>query len=150
MSLPWNVVTAVGVDLERQGENLGQQWDSSRVILPRSGRERRSLQQGRGLAHDFNNLLTGITGSLELLQTRVQQGRTAELGRYVVAAVDAATRAAALTHRLLAFSRRQTLEPKATDIDQLAIGMEDLIRRTIGPSIELAHLIHAVEAGSFV
>ncbi|MGI4801242.1 MAG: PAS domain S-box protein [Janthinobacterium lividum] len=90
-----------------------------------------------GLAHDFNNLLTGITGSLELLQTRVQQGRTAELGRYVVAAVDAATRAAALTHRLLAFSRRQTLEPKATDIDQLAIGMEDLIRRTIGPSIEL-------------
>ena len=93
-----------------------------------------------GLAHDFNNLLTGITGSLKLLQTRVQQGRTAEFGRYVVAAMDAATRAAALTHRLLAFSRRQTLESKATDIDQLAIGMEDLIRRTIGPSIELVFL----------
>ena len=90
-----------------------------------------------GLAHDFNNLLTGITGSLELLQTRVKQGRTAELDRYVVAAMDAATRAAALTHRLLAFSRRQTLEPKATDIGQLAIGMEDMIRRTIGPSIDL-------------
>ena len=93
-----------------------------------------------GLAHDFNNLLTGITGSLELLQARVQQGRTAELGRYVVAAMDAATRAAALTHRLLAFSRRQTLEPKATDISQLAIGMEDMIRRTVGPSIQLDFL----------
>ena len=93
-----------------------------------------------GLAHDFNNLLTGITGSLKLLQTRVQQGRTAELGRYVVAAMDAATRAAALTHRLLAFSRRQTLEPKATDISQLAIGMEDMIRRTVGPSIQLDFL----------
>ena len=90
-----------------------------------------------GLAHDFNNLLTGITGSLELLQTRVAQGRVAEVDRYVTAAQGAARRAAALTHRLLAFSRRQTLEPKAVDVNRLVAGMEELIGRTMGPEITI-------------
>ena len=90
-----------------------------------------------GLAHDFNNLLAGIGGSLELMQTRLAQGRTAELPRYLTAAQEAAARAAALTHRLLAFSRRQTLDPKPTDVNQLVAGMEELIRRTIGPAIRL-------------
>ncbi len=72
-----------------------------------------------GLAHDFNNLLTGITGSLELMQTRIAQGRVGEVDRYVDAAQGAAKRAAALTHRLLAFSRRQTLDPKPTDVNRL-------------------------------
>ena len=90
-----------------------------------------------GLAHDFNNLLAGIGGSLELMQTRVAQGRTGELGRYLLAAQEAAARAAALTHRLLAFSRRQTLDPKPTDVNRLVAGMEELIRRTIGPAIRL-------------
>ncbi len=66
-----------------------------------------------GLAHDFNNLLTGISGSLELLQTRVAQGRLRDVDRYITAAQGAASRAAALTHRLLAFSRRQTLDPRS-------------------------------------
>ena len=90
-----------------------------------------------GLAHDFNNLLTGITGSLELLQARLAQGRLTEIDRYVSAAQGAAKRAAALTHRLLAFSRRQTLDPKPTDVNRLVLGMEELIRRTIGPAIAL-------------
>ncbi|WP_348771508.1 PAS domain S-box protein [Azospirillum sp. SYSU D00513] len=90
-----------------------------------------------GLAHDFNNLLTGITGSLELMQARIAQGRVGELDRYIHAAQGAAKRAAALTHRLLAFSRRQTLDPKPTNVNRLVAGMEELIRRTIGPSIEL-------------
>ncbi len=90
-----------------------------------------------GLAHDFNNLLTGIAGSLELLQTRVAQGRVAEVDRYVNAAQGAARRAAALTHRLLAFSRRQTLDPKVIDVNRLVAGMEELIRRTIGPGIAM-------------
>ncbi|MGX5776271.1 PAS domain S-box protein [Methylorubrum zatmanii] len=90
-----------------------------------------------GLAHDFNNLLTGITGSLELLQARLAQGRLGEIDRYVNAAQGAAKRAAALTHRLLAFSRRQTLDPKPTDVNRLVMGMEELIRRTIGPAITL-------------
>ncbi len=90
-----------------------------------------------GLAHDFNNLLTGITGSLELLQTRVAQGRLGDVNRYVGAAQGAARRAAALTHRLLAFSRRQTLDPKATDVNRLVAGMEELIRRTMQPEISI-------------
>jgi CheY-like chemotaxis protein len=90
-----------------------------------------------GLAHDFNNLLTGISGSLEMMQLRIAQGRVADLERYVDAAQGAAKRAAALTHRLLAFSRRQTLAPKPTDVKQLVTGMEELIRRTVGPAIEI-------------
>ncbi|MGV1848361.1 MULTISPECIES: PAS domain-containing protein [Rhizobium] len=86
-----------------------------------------------GLAHDFNNLLAGISGSLDLMQTRLEQRRFDELDRYMTGAQGAAKRAAALTHRLLAFSRRQTLEPKPTDVDRLVAGMEDLIRRTVGP-----------------
>ncbi len=87
-----------------------------------------------GLAHDFNNLLAGISGSLELLQTRVAQGRLGDLDRYLVAAQGASKRAAALTHRLLAFTRRQTLDPKPTDMNRLVTGMEELVRRTVGPS----------------
>lgn len=90
-----------------------------------------------GLAHDFNNLLAGISGSLELLRTRAAQGRTAEFERYIETALASANRAAALTHRLLAFSRRQTLDPKPTDVNQLVRGMEDLFRRTVGPSIQI-------------
>ncbi|MBD8545732.1 PAS domain-containing protein [Sphingomonas sp. CFBP 8760] len=90
-----------------------------------------------GIAHDFNNLLTGIIGSLELLGIRIAQGRLADVERYSLAAQGAAKRAASLTHRLLAFSRRQTLDPKPTDMNRLIAGMEDLIRRTIGPGIEL-------------
>src|ERR1700731_2673315 len=71
-----------------------------------------------GLAHDFNNLLTGISGSLELLQIRISQGRYKDVERYISTAQGAANRAAALTHRLLAFSRRQTLDPKATDVNR--------------------------------
>ena len=88
-----------------------------------------------GLAHDLNNLLTGVTGSLELLETRIRQGRIGDVERYVHAAQGAAKRAAALTHRLLAFARRQTLEPKPTDLNRLVAGMEELIRRTMGPDI---------------
>ncbi|MFC4170309.1 PAS domain S-box protein [Teichococcus aestuarii] len=90
-----------------------------------------------GLAHDFNNLLTGIVGSIELLGMRVEQGRIRDLDRYVLAAMGAAKRASSLTHRLLAFSRRQTLDPKPTDVNRLVSGMEELIRRTMGPSIAL-------------
>ncbi|HEV7251954.1 MAG TPA: ATP-binding protein, partial [Mesorhizobium sp.] len=90
-----------------------------------------------GIAHDFNNLLTGIIGSLDMLQRRVAQGRTGEIDRFVSAAVTSANRAAALTHRLLAFSRRQPLDPKPVNANRLVTSMEELLRRTIGESIEL-------------
>lgn len=82
-------------------------------------------------------MLQGISGSLELIATRLLQGRNSDAERYIVAAQGAAKRAAALTHRLLAFSRRQTLDPKPTNVNRLISGMEELIRRTIGPSVEL-------------
>jgi signal transduction histidine kinase/ActR/RegA family two-component response regulator len=90
-----------------------------------------------GIAHDFNNLLTGIIGSLDLMQTRIRQGRLGDLDRYVGAAMSSAQRAAALTHRLLAFSRRQPLDPKPLAANQLVAEMEDLLRRTLGPAISL-------------
>jgi CheY-like chemotaxis protein len=96
-----------------------------------------------GIAHDFNNLLTGIIGSMDMMQARIAQGRIADVERYVVAARGSADRAAALTHRLLAFSRRQTLDPKLTEINRLVTGMEDLIRRTLGPSITLEVVVAA-------
>jgi signal transduction histidine kinase len=91
-----------------------------------------------GIAHDFNNLLAGIVGSLDLMQTRMAQGRTENIERYAKAAMSSAQRAAALTHRLLAFSRRQPLDPKSVNANQLVASMEDLLRRTIGP-------LHALE-----
>ncbi|MBM6579566.1 PAS domain S-box protein [Microvirga sp. BT689] len=90
-----------------------------------------------GIAHDFNNLLTGIVGSLDLLQTRMKQGRLENIGRYITAATTSANRAAALTHRLLAFARRQPLDPKLVDVNRLVISMEDLLRRTTSEAIEL-------------
>jgi len=88
-----------------------------------------------GLAHDFNNLLAGVIGSLELLSVRLDQGRTDDLQRYIRSALTSATRATALTHRLLAFSRRQTLDPSPTDLNALIEGMMELLQRTIGPMV---------------
>ena len=90
-----------------------------------------------GIAHDFNNLLTGIVGPLDLMRSRIRSGRTESLERYIEMAVSSATRAAALTHRLLAFARRQPLDPKPTDANALTLGMSDLLRRTISESIDL-------------
>ena len=90
-----------------------------------------------GIAHDFNNLLTGIVGSLDLLQARLNKGRTDNIARYISAAMTSANRAAALTHRLLAFARRQPLIPKSVDANQLVVSLEDLLRRTIGEIIDL-------------
>ena len=90
-----------------------------------------------GLAHDFNNLLASISGNLELMRIRTDQGRTAEIIRYIEVAMASVNRATALTHRLLAFSRRQTLDPKPTDVNRLVGDMEELFRRTAGPGIEI-------------
>ena len=90
-----------------------------------------------GIAHDFNNLLAAISGSLELLQRRVESGRTDGLQRYTLAAMTAAQRAASLTQRLLAFARRQPLDPKRVDGNRLIADMDDLLRRTLGPGTDL-------------
>jgi signal transduction histidine kinase/CheY-like chemotaxis protein len=90
-----------------------------------------------GIAHDFNNLLQGIVGSLDLAQKRLADGRLGEIQRYINAAMTSSNRATALTHRLLAFSRRQPLDPKTIRVNPLIVSMEELVRRTVGESIEL-------------
>jgi PAS domain S-box-containing protein len=90
-----------------------------------------------GIAHDFNNLLQGITGSLDIVQRRIAEGRSADVDRFIAGAVTSANRAAALTHRLLAFSRRQPLDPKPVRANPLVASMEDLLRRTLGEQIAL-------------
>lgn len=90
-----------------------------------------------GIAHDFNNMLTGIIGSLDLMQRYIADGRASEIGRFTEAAVSSANRAAALTHRLLAFSRRQSLNRKPLNPNELVHSLEDLFSRTKGDHIEL-------------
>jgi PAS domain S-box-containing protein len=90
-----------------------------------------------GLAHDFNNLLAGISGSIEVIRALVSRGRVDELDRYITAAQKSTRRAAALTQRLLAFSRRQTLDPRPLDLNRLISGIEELIRGTVGPDVAL-------------
>lgn len=90
-----------------------------------------------GLAHDFNNLLAGISGAFEMIGARLSQGRTGDVERYLAAGQGAARRAAALTHRLLAFSRRQTLTPRPLIINRLLADLSELVRRTVGPSIAI-------------
>jgi nitrogen-specific signal transduction histidine kinase len=90
-----------------------------------------------GLAHDFNNLLTGVMGGLEMIQKRIDQGRTGDLMRFLEAAQASARRAGALTQRLLAYSRQQTLDPRPTDINTLVAGMQELVRHSVGPEYDL-------------
>jgi signal transduction histidine kinase/ActR/RegA family two-component response regulator len=88
-----------------------------------------------GLAHDFNNMLAGVTGHLELMKLRLRMGQSGDLLTRIDAALGVTQRAAALTHRLLAFSRRQALDPKPTSVNALVMSMTDLIERAAGPSI---------------
>ncbi|MBM7112827.1 PAS domain S-box protein [Archangium primigenium] len=90
-----------------------------------------------GIAHDFNNLLAGIVGALDLLARRLKSGKLDNVQRYIDAATASANRAAALTHRLLAFARRQSLDVKPTDINALVLSMEDLLHRTLGENVSL-------------
>jgi signal transduction histidine kinase/ActR/RegA family two-component response regulator len=124
-------------ELERRVEERTRDLIAAEEALRQSQKMEAVGQLTGGLAHDFNNLLTGISGSLQLMQTRLSQGRVGEIERYITAAEGAARRAASLTHRLLAFSRRQTLDPKPININRLISDLEDLIRRTVGPSIQV-------------
>ena len=90
-----------------------------------------------GIAHDFNNLLTGIIGAMDIVKRRLAAGRQEDVQRFMDAATTSANRAAALTHRLLAFARRQPLDTKATDANQLIRGIEDFLRRTLGERVAL-------------
>ncbi len=131
-------------DLQAAADSLrqaGEERARMEEVLRQSQKMEAVGQLTGGLAHDFNNLLAAISGSLELIETRIAQGRSKDVSRYITAAQGAARRAAALTHRLLAFlPRRQTLAPKAVDVDRLVDGMLDMIQRTVGPSVDVRHV----------
>ncbi|MEJ8857623.1 PAS domain-containing protein [Variovorax robiniae] len=90
-----------------------------------------------GIAHDFNNLLAAISGSLQVMQVRMRRGHLDGIDRYLEMSESSVRRAAALTQRLLAFSRRQTLDPKPVDVNRLVQGMSELIERTAGPGVQV-------------
>jgi signal transduction histidine kinase len=96
-----------------------------------------------GVAHDFNNHLTSILGALSLMQVRIDEGRTAELQRYLAVAVAAARRAAAQTQRLLALARRQPLEPTPVDVNALVASSQDELRFALGPAVILETVLAA-------
>jgi signal transduction histidine kinase/CheY-like chemotaxis protein len=122
-------------ELTRQVEERTAELMASEETLRQAQKMEAVGQLTGGIAHDFNNMLQGIAGNLDMMQRRMEQGRTAEVGRYVDAARRMVERAGTLTHRLLAFARRQSLQAEPVNPDALIAGMEDLVRRTVGPAI---------------
>ena len=131
-----NLLQAVGRDVtaEREAEEALRQAEEA---LRHSQKMDAIGQLTGGIAHDFNNMLTAIIGSMEVLKRRIRDGRYDDVQSFMDSGIGAANRAAALTHRLLAFARRQPLDPKAVDVNQLIYGMEDLLERTLGEKIKL-------------
>jgi PAS domain S-box-containing protein len=141
--IEWSAVAADGL-LQAVGRDVTAVRQAEEALR----RAENSLRQAQkmeavgqltgGIAHDFNNLLTGIIGAMRILERRLAAGRYDDTQRFMDAAVTSANRAAALTHRLLAFARRQPLSPKAIDTNQLICGMEDLLRRSLGERVALS------------
>ncbi|MBN0977923.1 response regulator [Pseudomonas hygromyciniae] len=123
--------------LEQQVEERTAQLRSNEEALRQSQKMEAVGQLTGGIAHDFNNMLTGIIGSLELLRRRLARGRLDDLDSLIDLGVTSANRAAGLTHRLLAFSRRQSLDSKPVEINQLVTSMGELLHRSLNESIAL-------------
>ncbi|MHC8386611.1 ATP-binding protein [Pseudomonas sp. MDT2-39-1] len=123
--------------LEQQVEERTAQLRHNEEALRQSQKMEAVGQLTGGIAHDFNNMLTGIIGSLELLRRRLARGRTDDLDGLIDLGVTSANRAAGLTHRLLAFSRRQSLDSKPVEMNTLVVSMGELLQRSINESIHL-------------
>ncbi|WP_232476334.1 PAS domain-containing hybrid sensor histidine kinase/response regulator [Flavisphingomonas formosensis] len=91
-----------------------------------------------GIAHDFNNMLTGVIGALDIMRRRIASERYEDLDRFMDAAAASAQRAANLIARLLAFSRRQSLDSRAIDINKLILSLDELLRRTMTERVEVS------------
>ena len=130
------LLQAVGRDItaEREAETALRRTEEA---LRQSQKMEAVGQLTGGIAHDFNNMLTGVIGAIDVMRRRIATGRIDDLDRFMDAASVSAQRAAALTHRLLAFSRRQSLDSRPVNINALIGSLEDLLRRTLGETIEL-------------
>ncbi|MDB5987961.1 MAG: hypothetical protein JWR16_3014, partial [Nevskia sp.] len=140
----------IGEDLERQvAERTAELSFANELLTAEMAERERAEAQLRqvqkmeavgqltgGIAHDFNNMLGGIIGGLELMQKRIASGRYHQLEALIGTATTSAHRGAALTHRLLAFSRQQALDPKLIEVNRLVSSMRELLQRTLGESID--------------
>jgi signal transduction histidine kinase len=143
----YRYISWVGIPEEGYVYCTGRDVTAERVAQAELAAAQEALRQAQkmeafgqltgGIAHDFNNLLTGILGLLALVRRRLQSSRADDVPRLLDAATTSAQRAAALTHRLLAFARRQSLDMRPNDINRLVASMEDLLNRTLGERIEL-------------
>jgi PAS domain S-box-containing protein len=134
------VVQAVGRDITAQREAQAALAKSEEALRQSQKMEALGQLTG-GIAHDFNNLLTGILGSIDVMRRRISAGRLDDMERFMDAASTSASRAAALTHRLLAFARRQPLDPRAVDVNRLILDMGDLFRRSVGEQIAVEFVL---------
>lgn len=140
--IEWSAVASEGL-LQAVGRDITAEREAAQALrlaedaLRQSQKMEAVGQLTGGIAHDFNNMLTGVIGSIDIVKRRVATGRFGDLGRFMDAASVSAHRAAALTQRLLAFSRRQSLDSKPTNVNLLVESLEDLLSRTTGESIRL-------------
>jgi signal transduction histidine kinase/CheY-like chemotaxis protein len=132
-----NERTRALADANRRLRAEAQERERAEELLRHAQKMEAVGQLTGGIAHDFNNMLTGIMGSLELMNRYIAKGRSDDIGRFADAALASAQRAAALTHRLLAFSRRQSLDRQRIELNALVHSLEDLLARTTGEHIAL-------------
>jgi signal transduction histidine kinase/CheY-like chemotaxis protein len=128
-------LTLANETLEARVEERTREHESALAQLHEAQKLETLGQLTGGVAHDFNNLLTPIIGSLDLLRRRTPPADKSH--RHIDMAMQAASRAATLVQRLLAFARRQDLQPRSVDILALLHGMEDLIGKSVGPMVEV-------------
>jgi signal transduction histidine kinase len=128
-------LAAANADLERRVEERTREREAAFAQLHEMQKVESLGQLTGGVAHDFNNLLMVVLGNLQLLRKRLPDDPP--LLRLVEGAIQGGERGAALTKRMLAFARRQELKPDVVDVPKLVGGMTDLMRRTLGPTIEI-------------
>jgi signal transduction histidine kinase/response regulator RpfG family c-di-GMP phosphodiesterase len=134
-------VTARTIELQDALSDLRKETDErskAEAALRQSQKMEAVGQLTGGIAHDFNNMLTGIIGAIDLMKRRIASNRYDDLDRFMEAASTSAQRAAALTSRLLAFSRRQLLDSKPTDINALVRSLSDLLHRAVNENVSVA------------
>jgi signal transduction histidine kinase len=123
-------------DLERRVEERTREREMAMAQVHEMQKLESLGQLTGGVAHDFNNVLMAILGNLDLLSRTVSGDQMAR--RLVDGAIQAAERGATLTKRMLAFARRQELRPETVDVTKLLNGMGEMLRRSLGPTIEIA------------
>jgi PAS domain S-box-containing protein len=127
----------VNATLEQRVSQRTSQLMQAEEALRQSQKMEAVGQLTGGIAHDFNNLLQGILGALDIVKRRIAEGRIGDLDPFLNGALDSANRAATLTHRLLAFSRRQPVDPRPLDLNELIGSVGELLRQSLGENIDL-------------